>query len=166
MYMEQRIDKINYYLDIAETVASRSTCLRKKYGTVIVNHDQIISTGYNGAPRGRINCSDYGECTKKKLLPDERHTGYDACRSVHSEQNAIISASREEMMGATLYLVGYRTESDDYEEGAAPCLMCRKILINAGIDKVIVRVDKESYKTYMVQEWIENDEFLNGQLAY
>ena len=77
--MEKRIDKINYYLDIAETVASRSTCLRKKYGSVIVNHDQIISTGYSGAPRGRINCSDLGYCTKKKLLPDERHGGYDAC---------------------------------------------------------------------------------------
>ena len=88
--MEKRIDKINYYLDIAETVASRSTCLRKKYGTVIVNHDQIISTGYSGAPRGRKNCCDIGYCTKKKLLPDQRHGGYDACRSVHSEQNAII----------------------------------------------------------------------------
>lgn len=164
--MEKRIDKINYYLDIAETVASRSTCLRKKYGTVIVKHDQIISTGYSGAPRGRVNCSDLGECTKKKLLPNERHTGYDACRSVHSEQNAIISASREEMIDSTLYLVGYRTETHDYEEGAAPCLMCRKMIINAGIEKVIVRVNKTEYTTFLVQDWIENDEFLNGQLAY
>ena len=163
--MERR-DKINYYLDIAETVASRSTCLRKKYGSVIVNKDQIISTGYNGAPRGRKNCCDLGICTKKKLLPDERHTGYDACRSVHSEQNAIISASREEMIGSTLYLVGYRTENHDYEEGAAPCLMCRKLIINAGIYKVIVRENKESFKTFMVQEWIDNDELLNGQLQY
>ena len=164
--MEERIDKVNYYLDIAETVASRATCLRKKYGSVIVNHDQIISTGYNGAPRGRINCCDLGYCTKKKLLPNERHTGYDACRSVHSEQNAIISASREEMIGSTLYLVGYRTENHDYEEGAAPCLMCRKMIINAGIEKVIVRVNKEEYKIFMISELIENDEFLNGQLSY
>ncbi len=164
--MEQRIDKINYYLDIAETVASRSTCLRKKWGTVIVNHDQIISTGYNGAPRGRTNCCDLGYCTKKKLLPDERHTGYDACRSVHSEQNAIISASREEMMGGTIYLVGYRTENHNYEEGASPCLMCRKMIINAGIEKVVVRVNKQQYVTFMVQDWIKNDEFLNGQIAY
>lgn len=164
--MDKRIDKVNYYLDIAETVASRSTCLRKKYGSVIVNHDQIISTGYSGAPRGRVNCCDLGYCTKKKLLPNERHTGYDACRSVHSEQNAIISASRQDMMGATLYLVGYRTESHDYEEGAAPCLMCRKMIINSGIEQVIVRIDKERYETYSVQKWIETDEFLNGQLAY
>ncbi len=164
--MEKRIDKQNYYLDIAETVASRSTCLRKKYGTVIVNKDQIISTGYSGAPRGRINCSDLGYCTKKKLLPEQRHGGYDACRSVHSEQNAIISASREQMIGSTLYLVGYRTENHEYEEGAAPCLMCRKLIINAGIEKVIVRVDKQNYKVYEVDNWIKNDEFLNGQLTY
>lgn len=164
--MEKRIDKQNYYLDIAETVASRSTCLRKKYGTVIVNKDQIISTGYSGAPRGRINCSDLGYCTKKKLLPEQRHGGYDACRSVHSEQNAIISASREQMIGSTLYLVGYRTENHEYEEGAAPCLMCRKLIINAGIEKVIVRVDKQNYKVYEVNNWIKNDEFLNGQLTY
>lgn len=94
----ERIDKENYYLDIAETVASRATCLRKKYGSVIVNHDQIIATGYCGAPRGRANCSDLGYCMKKKILPNTHHGGYDACRSVHSEQNAIISSSRQEML--------------------------------------------------------------------
>ena len=137
--MEKRIDKINYYLDIAETVASRSTCLRKRYGSVIVNKDQIISTGYNGAPRGRKNCCDLGVCTKKILLPNERHGGYDACRSVHSEQNAIIAASRNDMIGGTLYLVGYRSEEPhEYEEGDAPCLMCRKMIINSVIEKVYV----------------------------
>ena len=164
--MQNRIDKENYYLDIAETVASRATCLRKKYGSVIVNHDQIISTGYCGAPRGRINCCDLGYCTKKKLLPDKRHGGYDACRSVHSEQNAIISASRQEMLGGTLYLVGYRTENHDYEEGAAPCLMCRKLIINAGIKKVIVRKNKEEYKIFDVQDWVEHDEYLDCKLEY
>ncbi|MBQ7409841.1 MAG: cytidine deaminase [Clostridia bacterium] len=164
--MEKRIDKQNYYLDIAETVASRATCLRKKYGAVIVNNDQIIATGYNGAPRGRVNCSDIGVCTKKKLLPDQRHGGYDACRSVHAEQNAIISASRNEMLGSTLYLVGYRTEGHEYEEGAAPCLMCRKLIINAGIQKVIVRENSVEYKIFEVEKWIEDDEFLKGQLSY
>ena len=165
--VEKRIDKVNYYLDIAETVASRSTCLRKRYGSVIVNNDQIISTGYNGTPRGRINCCDLGECTKKKLLPDQRHGGYDACRSVHSEQNAIIAASRSEMLGGTLYLVGYRAEAPhDYEEGAAPCLMCRKLIINSGIEKVIVRIDKEKYTTFLVEDWIKNDEFLEGKMSY
>lgn len=166
--MAERVDKINYYLDIAEAVASRSTCLRKKYGSVIVNHDQIISTGYAGAPRGRINCCDLGYCTKKKLLPDERHGGYDACRSVHSEQNAIIAASRQEMLGSILYLVGYKDTDENitYEEGAAPCLMCRKMIINAGIDKVIVRINKKEYQEFLVEDWIKNDEFLNGQLEY
>ena len=164
--MSDRIDKINYYLDIAETVASRATCLRKKYGTVIVNHDQIVATGYNGAPRGRVNCSDLGYCTKKKLLPDQRHGGYDACRAVHSEQNAIICASREEMLGGTIYLVGYRTENHDYEDGAAPCLMCRKLIINAGIEEVIVRKNKKEYIKFNVKDWIEKDEFLEGKIHY
>lgn len=164
--MESRIDKINYYLDIAETVASRATCLRKKWGSVIVNNDEIVSTGYNGAPRGRINCSDLGYCVKKKLLPNERHGGYDACRSVHSEQNAMLSPARSDMIGGTLYLVGYRTENHEYEEGAAPCLLCRKMLINAGIEKVYVRVNKQEYKLFLVSDWINDDEFLRGQLEY
>jgi dCMP deaminase len=164
--MEERRDKINYYLDIAEAVAGRATCLRKKYGTVIVNNDQIISTGYAGAPRGRVNCCDLGYCTKKKLMPDSHHSGYDACRSVHSEQNAMISASRNEMLGGILYLVGYRTESHSYEEGAAPCLLCRKMIINAGIEKVYVRVSKDEYKLFLVEDWIKDDELLRGQLEY
>lgn len=166
MIFLERIDKINYYLDIAETVASRATCLRKKYGTVIVKNDEIIATGYCGAPRGRKNCCDIGYCTKKKLLPEAHHGGYDACRAVHSEQNAIISASRQEMIGSNLYLVGYRTDTKEYEEGAAPCLMCRKMIINAGIEKVFVRVNKEKYVTFNVNEFIANDEFLNNQLEY
>lgn len=103
--MEERIDKINYYLGIAKAVAARGTCLRKKFGCVIVKNDEIISTGYVGAPRGRVNCCELGYCTKKKNFPDIRHGGYDACRSVHAEQNAIISASRKDMMGSDLYLV-------------------------------------------------------------
>ena len=166
LFMSNRIDKINYYLDIAETVASRATCLRKKYGAVIVNHDQIVSTGYNGAPRGRVNCSDLGYCTKKKLLPDQHHGGYDACRAVHSEQNAIICASREEMLDGTLYLVGYRTENHEYEDGAAPCLMCRKLIINSGIKEVFVRINKEEYTRFDVQDWVENDEYLEGKIQY
>ena len=162
----ERIDKVNYYLDIAQTVASRATCLRKKYGTVIVKNDEIISTGYCGAPRGRINCSDLGECTKKKLLPNERHGGYDACRAVHSEQNAIISASRRDMLDADLYVVGYRTEKGEYEKGASPCLTCRKMIINAGIKKVYVRVDESNYNEILVQDWINNDEFLEGRIQY
>lgn len=163
----QRIDKINYYLDIAKAVAERSTCLRKKSGAVIVNNDEIISTGYNGAPRGRKNCIDLGYCSKKKYFPNLRHAGYDACRSVHAEQNAIISASRKNMMGGTLYLVQYRTETGEYEEESNCCQMCRKMIINAGIEKVIVRDKKDDeYKIISVQEWIDKDELLEGKIMY
>ena len=163
----ERIDKINYYLDIAETVASRGTCIRKKWGSVIVNHDQIISTGYVGAPRGRQNCCDLGYCMKKKIFPERRHSGYDACRSVHAEQNAIISASRQEMLGGDMFLVGYKdNKNHEYEKGASPCLMCRKMIINAGIERVYVRENKKEYKIFDVQDWIDNDELLNGQLEY
>lgn len=165
--MKQRIDKINYYLNIAETVAQRSTCLRKKSGTVIVNKDEIISTGYSGAPRGRENCIDLGFCSKKKFFPDVRHAGYDACRSVHAEMNAIISSSRKDMMGGTLYLVQYRTDSGEYEENPGCCQMCRKLIINSGIQRVIVRDTSDiGYKIIEVDEWIKNDDLLNGKITY
>ena len=140
--MNARIDKNNYYLDIAKSVAERSTCLRKKVGCVIVNNDEIISTGYNGAPRGRKNCIDLGYCVKKKCFPDVRHGGYDACRSVHAEQNAIISASRKDMIGGTLYLSLFKVENGEYDPGANSCQMCRKMIINSGIKKVIVRTSE------------------------
>lgn len=162
----KRVDKINYYLDIAETVASRSTCFRKKYGSVIVNNDEIIATGYNGAPRGRKNCIDLRYCVKKKLFPNVRHAGYDACRSVHAEQNAILSVSGKDMIGSTLYLTGYRAEENHYEKDSSPCLMCRKLIINSGIEKVIVRIEKQSFKVIDVNNWIEYDELLNGQISY
>ena len=164
--MENRIDKINYYLNIAKSVADRSTCLRKKSGAVIVNHDEIISTGYSGAPRGRENCIDLGYCCKKKFFPDVRHAGYDACRSVHAEQNALISASRKNMLGATLYLVQYRTQTGEYEENAGCCQMCRKMIINSGIEKVIVRKNEEEYQVIEVNEWIKHDDLLEGKITY
>ena len=164
--MSKRVDKINYYLDIAETVSERSTCLRKHYGCIIVKNDEIISTGYSGAPRGRENCIDLGKCTKKEIYPDVRHGGYDACRSVHAEQNAIISAARKDMIGSTMYLVGKRTDDKEYEEGAMSCQTCRKLVINAGIAKVFVRTSKTEYIEVDVNEWIENDELLKGITTY
>lgn len=164
--MEQRIDKINYYLNIAKAVADRSTCLRKKSGAVVVNKDEIISTGYSGAPRGRENCIDLGYCCKKKYFPDVRHSGYDACRSVHAEQNALISASRKNMLGATLYLVQYRTDTGKYEENAGCCQMCRKMIINSGIEQVIVRINDTEYQKIDVNDWIQNDDLLDGKITY
>lgn len=165
--MINRLDKINYYLDIAKAIAARSTCLRKKTGCVIVNNDEIIATGYSGAPRGRENCIDLGFCCKKKFFPEVRHAGYDACRSVHAEQNAIISCSRKDMIGSTLYLVLYRTDTGEYEQGATCCQMCRKMIINAGISQVIVRgkTDQE-YTILPVEEWIKQDDLLKGKITY
>ena len=164
--MEKRIDKVNYYLDIAEAVSERSTCLRKKYGCVIVKNDEIISTGYSGAPRGRKNCCDLGFCNKKKQFPDVHHAGYDACRSVHAEQNAIISAPRKDMLDSSMFLVGIRCDTHDYEKGASPCLMCRKLIINSGIKYIFVRINDKEYEELHVDYWITHDELLEGKIQY
>lgn len=127
---------------------------------------RLYLLGYTGAPRSRKNCLDLGFCVKKKLYPDIRHGGYDACRSVHAEQNAMLSAARKDMIGATMYLVGIRKDTNAYEEGAKPCQMCRKLIINSGIEKVYVRINKNHYEEIMVQTWIENDDLLNGIITY
>ena len=161
-----RVSKINYYLDIAETVAERSTCLLKNYGCIIVKNDEIIATGYNGSPRGRINCIDLGYCSKKKMFPEIHHGGYDACRSVHAEQNAMLSASRDKMIGSDLYLTGVKKDSKEYEKGASPCQMCKKLIINAGISTVYARVNKNEYVKFDVKDWINQDDLLNGKMTY
>lgn len=160
-----RIDKVNYYLDIAETVTERATCLRRCWGAVIVKNDEIISTGYNGAPRGRKNCTDVGFCIREKLnVP--RGERYELCRSVHAEQNAIISASRRDTIGATLYIVGVDAKTREYVEKSMPCAMCKRTIINSGIEKVIIRDTKEEYREIDVQEFIDNDESLEGSMGY
>ena len=152
-----RIDKTNYYLDIAETVLERSTCLRSRYGAIVVHNDEIVSTGYNGAPRGRENCIDLGYCLREQMrIPHGER--YELCRSVHAEMNAIISASRSECLGATLYLAGKNASTGEYLETVQPCSMCRRVIINAGIKKVVMRTGKERYETVNVQEWVFNDE--------
>lgn len=126
-----------------------------------------MQLGYTGAPRGRSNCIDLGYCTKKKIFPEIRHGGYDACRSVHAEQNAIISASRKDMINSTMYLVGIRKDNGEYEEGANSCQMCRKMIINAGIKNIIVRgKNKNEYIKIDVEEWIKNDDLLEGIMSY
>ena len=130
--MDNRRSKENYYLDIAEAALERSTCLRRQFGAIIVRDDEIVATGYNGAPRGRRNCSDLGRCTRRELnIPAGER--YELCRSVHAEANAIISAARRDMMGATLYLVGRDTATGGYYPETTPCAMCRRLIINAGI---------------------------------
>ena len=160
-----RIDKENYYLDIAETVLERSTCMRRCYGAIIVNHDEIVSTGYNGAPRGRKNCADLGYCTREAMkIPSGQR--YELCRSVHAEANAIIHASRNDTLGGTLYLVGKNAADNSYVENAAPCSMCKRMIINAGIVRVIIRNTKDSFTSVNVDDWIYNDESLTGTRGY
>ena len=120
-----RRDKVNYYLDIADAVSERGTCLRRRYGAVIVNNDQIISTGYVGAPRGRQNCTDLGYCVRNQLkIP--RGERYELCRSVHAEMNAIINAPRERMIGATLYLCGREADTNEYIKNSSCCSLCKR----------------------------------------
>lgn len=150
-----RTDKENYYLNIAEAVLERGTCLRRNYGALIVNNDTIVATGYNGAPRGRENCCDLGVCERQKqgVKQGER---YELCRSVHAEQNAIIAAPRDLMLGATLYLAGHDGEGNLIEAGS--CSMCRRLIINAGISRVINRISPEGYKVVNVMsEWVRED---------
>ncbi len=164
--MDSRTSKINYYLDIADSVSERATCLRRKYGAIIVRNDEIISTGYNGAPRGRLNCSDIGKCAREAMhIPSGQR--YELCRSVHAEANAIISASRRDMIGATIYLAGRSGKDNSLLSDAMCCSMCKRMIINAGIEQVIIRVGEgpEDYITLNVQEWIDDDDSLFKELG-
>jgi len=152
-----RINKENYYLDIAQTVLERATCLRRVYGAIIVKNDEIIATGYNGAPRGRKNCVDMGFCTREALRVP-RGERYELCRSVHAEANAIISASRRDMVGATLYLVGKDAQTGELLSDATSCAMCRRTVINAGIARVVIRRSPTDYEVVNVQDWVDTDD--------
>ena len=152
-----RISKENYYLDIAQTVLERATCLRRVYGAIIVKNDEIISTGYNGAPRGRKNCVDMGYCTREALQVP-RGERYELCRSVHAEANAIISASRRDMVGGTIYLVGRNAQTGELLQDATSCAMCRRMIINAGLARVVIRNTPTEFEVVDVQEWIDGDD--------
>ena len=152
-----RISKENYYLDIAETVLERATCLRRVYGAIIVKNDEIISTGYNGAPRGRKNCVDMGFCTREAMQVP-RGQRYELCRSVHAEANTIISASRRDMVGSTLYLVGRDGRTGQLLGDATSCAMCRRQVINAGISKVVIRKTDTEFEVVDVQDWVQQED--------
>ena len=157
--MDVRKDKDNYYLDIADAVSQRATCLRRKYGAIIVLNDEIIATGYNGAPRGRKNCPDIGECLRDAMnIP--RGERYELCRSVHAEANAIISAARRDMIGSTLYLAGRNAKTNELLEDTNPCLMCRRFIINSGIVKTVCRVGENEYIVNHTRDWVFNDDSL------
>ena len=160
-----RRDKTNYYLDIAETVSKRGTCLRRNFGAIIVKNDEIISTGYTGAPRGRKNCSDLGFCRREQLnIP--RGTRYELCRSVHAEANCIISASRRDMIDSSLYLVGVDAKTGELVRDANSCSMCKRLIINAGIKEIIIRDTIDEYRIIQVSDWVENDDSLSDEFGY
>ena len=152
-----RISKENYYLDIAQTVLERATCLRRVYGAIIVKNDEIISTGYNGAPRGRKNCTDLGFCAREqRSVP--RGERYELCRSVHAEANAIISAARRDMVGGTIYLVGRDARTGQLLGDATSCPMCRRLVINSGLNEVVIRRTETEFEVVPVEEWVKEDD--------
>ena len=160
-----RVSKENYYLDIAEIVSERSTCLRRRFGSIIVKNDSIVATGYNGAPRGRKNCSDLASCKREEMnIP--RGERYELCRSVHSEANAIIAAPRTEMLGATLYMCCTSPRDGSVMPDTSKCMMCKRMIINAGIEWVVIRDTKDTYRKIAVSDWLENDDSLGTALGY
>ena len=162
--MDARTSKENYYLDIADAVSERATCLRRRYGAIIVHNDEIISTGYNGAPRGRRNCTDLGYCTREAMrIPAGQR--YELCRSVHAEANAIISAARRDTMNATMYLSGRDAKSNELLHDTTSCSMCRRMIINAGISRVVARIGDGEYTVTNVRDWIFNDDSLPEEIG-
>lgn len=141
-----RVTKDEYYLDIAYAVCKRSNCIKRHYGAVIVKNDKIIATGYNGSPRGEVNCCDLGMC--KRLYKPSNSGDYADCHSVHAEMNALLQANRDELEGSTLYLAGEEFNKTNQEQGdftynrlsdCSPCPICDRMIRNSGIEKVITR---------------------------
>ena len=147
-----RPNKPDYYLEIAKIVLKRGTCIRRNYGAVIVKDDQKVATGYTGSPRGCTNCCDTGMCTRKELkIPSGER--YELCCSVHAEVNACLHAGREKTIGATLYLVGWDMKNNEIYPNTIPCDMCKRVIINAGIQEVIVDRGEEIMR-FLVSDWL------------
>ncbi len=157
MQEKYRPSKEEYYLNIAREVARRSTCMSAKFGAIIVRDDQIVATGYNGAPRKVRDCYEIGICLRRKLgIPSGQR--YEICRSVHSEQNAIINAARAgvSILGGDMYIFGYRLiEGKEVVVTALPCFICKKMIINAGLRRVICSREEGGYKIYLVEDWVK-----------
>lgn len=167
MEKEPRKSKMDYYLNIAQAVSERGTCLRRKFGAIIVKDDRIVSTGYVGAPRGRKNCCDIGACFRmENNIPSGQR--YELCRSCHAEMNAVIAASKEEMEGAVLYLTGVENDGS-ITPNADCCSLCKRVIINSGIRYVVIRTPDETGETFKVkkvEDWIINDDSLELHEGY
>jgi dCMP deaminase len=154
--MNQRPSKDEYYLNIAKEVASRATCFRNRTGAIIVRGDQIVSTGYVGAPRGAKDCFERGECLRDKLgIPHGKN--YEICRSVHSEQNALLNAARAgvSVFGGDIYTYG-ENPKDGSQRDSFPCFICKKMIINAGLNRVICSVSGGGVKIFKVEDWVRD----------
>ena len=146
------MNKNTYYLNIAKEVSKKSTCLRRQYGAVLVKNDEIIATGYNGAPRGCKHCSEIGCEWEHKNMP--HGSNYELCRSVHAEQNCIISASRKDAIGSTLYLYGENADGSNIDSIEC-CLICKKLIINAGIHKIVAKSKTNKLEIVFVKDWLD-----------
>lgn len=160
--MPKKISKDEYYLKIAQTVGIKSNCLMVGHGAIIVKDDQIISTGYVGSPRKTLDCAKLGFCIRRKKQV-KSGTGYEMCRSVHAEMNAIINAARAgvSLLGADMFLSASKRNEDVFEPvNAYPCILCKKMIINAGINRFIGNSEKGGIKIYKVSDWIKDWETL------
>ena len=159
-----RPDNDEYFMEMAFLVSKRSTCLRRRVGAVIVRDKHVISTGYNGSPRGTKHCEELGCIRQQMNIPSG--TRHELCRGVHAEQNAIISAARKDLIGATIYMCGLNAKTGEVEPNSTSCMMCKRVVINAGIKEVIVREPNNEYTIYNVEDWIKDDDSLNGKMGY
>ncbi|MBI5100668.1 MAG: dCMP deaminase family protein [Nitrospirae bacterium] len=142
-----------YFINIAKAVSTRATCLRRRYGAVITKDNVIVSTGYNGAPSGMIDCLEAGKCTRKELqIPHGER--YELCHSVHAEANAIIRASADELKGSTIYISGCDGEGEECV--SEPCMMCKRMILNAGIFKVVYSDGNGCYHIINPSDWLRN----------
>lgn len=154
-----RPSKDQYYLDLARSVCRRSTCTKVEIGAVVIREDQVVSTGYCGAPRGTKSSHEHGFCLRKQLgIPSGQR--YEICRSVHAEQNTIINAARSgtSLLGGDMYIYGRIQNMGKKEDilDAFPCFICKKMLINCGLKRVICSLKDGGYKVFSVEEWVED----------
>ena len=168
--MTQRPEKEEYYLNIAQVVSKRSTCLKVLIGAIIVREDQIIATGYVGAPRHTRSSLEHGFCLRQKLhIPSG--TKYELCRSVHAEQNAIINSARAgvSLFGGDMYIFGNERDSGA-TIFAFPCFICKKMIVNAGLNRIIVSLPgNESFKVFKVEDWVrewQEQDILEDSVRY